>query len=253
MKNLEIEFDLHMHSVYSDGRATPNEIVEIAKAKNIGLCVTDHNHIKGSIIAKNLADKASTPALCGIELGTNEGKEMLIYFDKPYKAEEFYTKEVEAFKTSRMTRISRSMWDFVGDEYRYLKNRYEIFFTTFPHPYGVLYKNIKSDIMLGTAILKVVDGVEAINLSMSSKANAKAYLLGKDTGKILTASSDAHLKSDIAAVTTKLKFDENSRIISSDISHNFSSVSMLKNSLALLQITKENINYSLLKRGSFRL
>lgn len=249
----EIEFDLHMHSIYSDGRSTPQEIVEIAKSKNIGFVITDHNHIKGSIIAKKMADKERVSAFCGVELGTNEGKEMLIYFDKPFKAEEFYIKEIEPYRTSRMTRIDRSMWEFVGDEFMELKNRYEIYFTTIPHPYAMLYKSVRRNPLLSSAMLKVADGVEAINLSMSSKANAKAYALGVKFGKFLTASSDAHLKSDIGLVTTKLKFGENATVIESDISHNFSHSHILRNSLNLLQITKENINYSLLKKGNFRL
>lgn len=249
----EIEFDLHMHSIYSDGRSTPRGIVNIAKSKNIGFAITDHNHIKGSIIAKKIADKDGVPSLCGIELGTNEGKEMLIYFDKPFRAEEFYIKEVEPYKTSRMTRINRSMWEFVGDEFMSLKRRYEIYFVTIPHPYAMLYKGVKHNPLLSNAMLKVANAVEAINLSMSSKANAKAYWLGVELGKFLTASSDAHLKSDIGLVTTRLEFDENKTIIKSDISHNFTHSHILKNSLTLLQITKENINYSLLKRGSFKL
>ena len=39
--------DLHMHSTFSDGTATPEEIVSIAKKKNLIISITDHNEIKG--------------------------------------------------------------------------------------------------------------------------------------------------------------------------------------------------------------
>ncbi|NLY03654.1 MAG: PHP domain-containing protein [Campylobacter sp.] len=253
MKNLKQNFDLHIHTIYSDGRSTPQDVVEMAKRKKIGFAVTDHNHIKGAILATKIAEKDGIASLCGIELGTNEGKEMLIYFDKPYKAQEFYIREVEPYRTSRMTRINRSMWSFVGENFSYLKDRYEFYFTTIPHPFGVLYKSVKWDIMLSKALVDSVDSIEAINFGMSDKANAKALAMGKDLGKRLTASSDAHLKSGVGAVSTCLEFDAEGRICSTDISHNLNYANMLKSTLALLQITKENINYSLLKRGSFKL
>ncbi|MDO5569370.1 MAG: PHP domain-containing protein [bacterium] len=38
--------DLHIHSIYSDGRFTPNEIIETAKKNNVGiLSITDHDTI----------------------------------------------------------------------------------------------------------------------------------------------------------------------------------------------------------------
>ena len=39
--------DLHMHSTFSDGTNTPEEIVAIAKKKNLIISITDHNEIKG--------------------------------------------------------------------------------------------------------------------------------------------------------------------------------------------------------------
>lgn len=41
--------DMHMHSIYSDGSKTPEELIEMAKSINIGtMALTDHDNIEGS-------------------------------------------------------------------------------------------------------------------------------------------------------------------------------------------------------------
>jgi len=236
-----------MHTIYSDGRPTPREVLEIAKAKEIGVSITDHNQIKGAIIAQDIAINENLPFICGMELGTCEGKEMLVYFSDAGGAEEFYIKEVEPYLTNRITRISRPMWEFVGERFADMKKEYQISFTTIPHPFGVLYKSVKSDVELSKEILNMVDAVEVINASMSEKANQKAYLLAKELSKFKMASTDAHLKKSIGNVTTKVKFDENGGILNTDISHNFHLDSLLTTSLSLLQITQKNFTHSILK------
>ena len=48
--------DLHMHTTYSDGKLTPEELV--AKAKEAGLtymAITDHDTVEGSAISTRTA------------------------------------------------------------------------------------------------------------------------------------------------------------------------------------------------------
>lgn len=53
MKN----YDLHTHTIYSDGELTPKQLVEKAKKMNLKyLAITDHNNIEGSKIACSLND-----------------------------------------------------------------------------------------------------------------------------------------------------------------------------------------------------
>lgn len=247
-----MKFDLHMHTIFSDGRATPADVIDVAKAKNIGVSITDHNHIKGSILGYEIALKEQIPYICGIELGTNEGKEMLIYFDDPHMAERFYINEVEPFRTNRMTRIGRTMWDFVGIKGKRLKQEYRFYFSALPHPYGVLYKNINSNIELSKEIIKTVDAIEGINASMSPKANKLAQILALKYNKFVTASTDAHFKNLIGNLTTEVLFDKNKNIVLTDISHNSYSDNLFKKSITLLQITKCNIYHSILKTGKSR-
>ena len=61
--------DLHIHSSYSDGSMTPEEIVD--KAKSLGvksISITDHDSIASQYIIKN--DYKDINIISGIELST---------------------------------------------------------------------------------------------------------------------------------------------------------------------------------------
>ena len=69
--------DLHIHTVYSDGELTPQEIINIAKEKGIDLLsITDHDTIFGSkeVIDNNLHKKANINFVTGIELSAKIDK-----------------------------------------------------------------------------------------------------------------------------------------------------------------------------------
>ncbi|CZE50921.1 DNA polymerase III PolC [Campylobacter geochelonis] len=241
--------DLHMHSIYSDGKPTPYEIIEKAKHLNIGVSITDHNHIKGSIVGYELSKKENVHFILGMELGTNEGKELLIYFNSPENAEAFYINEVEPFRTSRMTRIDRPITDFISEKGNDKKDKYRYKFTTLPHPFGPLYKNIYSNPKLTNEILEFVDCIEVINASQSKKANKKALELAKNLDKFAVASTDAHLLANIGKVTTNIIFDNKDNILSTDISYNKYLDDIFIISKTLIQITKCNIKHSIFKKG----
>jgi len=47
--------DLHIHSYYSDGSMSPEEIIEAAIKNGVGLlAVADHNALEGSILTREL-------------------------------------------------------------------------------------------------------------------------------------------------------------------------------------------------------
>lgn len=63
--------DLHVHSFYSDGNMSPEEIVEAAVSNNVGvLAITDHNVLEGSIIAGELCAQNGIHYIQGVELDT---------------------------------------------------------------------------------------------------------------------------------------------------------------------------------------
>lgn len=66
--------DLHTHSVYSDGSATPAEIISEAKRLGLGaVALTDHNTTAGLPEFLAEGEKQGVTAVPGIELSTNYG------------------------------------------------------------------------------------------------------------------------------------------------------------------------------------
>jgi predicted metal-dependent phosphoesterase TrpH len=61
--------DLHMHTIYSDGRATPQELVE--HAASIGMqtiAITDHDNARGARLARPLAEQHGLTLIPAIEM-----------------------------------------------------------------------------------------------------------------------------------------------------------------------------------------
>ena len=68
-----MKIDIHTHSCYSDGVNTPKEMIDYAKSIGLnGIAITDHNEIKGSMIAMkyNSDDFRVIP---GIEVSSTDG------------------------------------------------------------------------------------------------------------------------------------------------------------------------------------
>ncbi|MFC3770137.1 PHP domain-containing protein [Paenibacillus sp. GCM10012303] len=72
--------DLHIHSLFSDGTLSPEEIIAIAVEKGLGLiAITDHNVLEGSREIQKLNDKKELLLISGVELDALErGKNLHI-------------------------------------------------------------------------------------------------------------------------------------------------------------------------------
>jgi predicted metal-dependent phosphoesterase TrpH len=73
--------DLHMHTIYSyDGTASVPSVLK--RARQVGLdviSITDHNEIKGSLKAFDLAPKFGIEVIPGIEITTAEGDLLALF------------------------------------------------------------------------------------------------------------------------------------------------------------------------------
>lgn len=68
-----MEFELHLHTSYSDGSHSPLEMIEYAKEAGLdGIAITDHNEIEGALIALDQAPK-DFHVIPGIEVSSLEG------------------------------------------------------------------------------------------------------------------------------------------------------------------------------------
>ncbi|MBQ0036011.1 MAG: PHP domain-containing protein [Firmicutes bacterium] len=110
--------DLHMHSVYSDGTYTVEQI--IAEAKALGLkqiAITDHNILKGSVIGSQISD---IDFVVGIELSVDyKGSEvhLLGYFPNgsDYSNVNFIIKEKNAYKKMAIMEMIENLNDMGVD------------------------------------------------------------------------------------------------------------------------------------------
>ena len=64
--------DLHMHSIYSDGTDTPEELVKIAKKNKVSvISLTDHDTIEGQTELMKEAKKHGMDVIPGVEISTS--------------------------------------------------------------------------------------------------------------------------------------------------------------------------------------
>lgn len=103
-----IKCDLHTHSIYSDGRYTPKEIIKMANHRDLDfISLTDHDTLTGINQAILEADKLKVNFIPGIELSTDyngESIHILGFFSKEnYNSQELF-KILENFKEKRIER-----------------------------------------------------------------------------------------------------------------------------------------------------
>ncbi|HLI45719.1 MAG TPA: PHP domain-containing protein [Geobacterales bacterium] len=180
-----ISFDYHIHSCYSyDSLNRPEDILRVELKKGVkSLSITDHNTIKGSLIAKKLAKKYDIIVVTGIELYTNMGDLIILGCEEEIKNKDFF----------EVLDIANSS-DWV---------------TILPHPY--VRHVIDTDFL--KAIKGKVTAIEIFNSRASFATNTKAYKLAKALNKPGTAGSDAHLLKELGNGLNFVyieKFDEDS-------------------------------------------
>ncbi|MDB1948596.1 PHP domain-containing protein [Clostridium tertium] len=100
--------DLHIHSICSDGRFTPSDIVKMAKEKNLDyVSLTDHDTLTGIKEALYEAEALNVKLIPGIELSTEyngESIHILGFFNKDnYNNPELNT-ILNEFKEKRISR-----------------------------------------------------------------------------------------------------------------------------------------------------
>ena len=103
-----IKCDLHTHSICSDGRYNPKDIVIMAKDRNLDyIALTDHDTLTGIPEAILEADKLKVNFIPGIELSTEHNGEsihVLGFFTKENYNNEKLHKVLDAFKEKRIER-----------------------------------------------------------------------------------------------------------------------------------------------------
>ncbi len=165
--------DIHTHTIYSfDGTATVRAVLK--QASDVGLdviAITDHDEIRGSLEARELASQYGLEVIPGLEVSSNEGHVLGLFIEKPVPA------GLSLIET--LIRIG----DLGG-------------IAVAPHPFNFLPNSLSVkaiiDAIADLQATHVLKGLEVYNMGYSifntrAQHFARAILLAK------TASSDSHV------------------------------------------------------------
>ncbi len=187
--------DLHFHSHYSDGNNAIAEIAGRAAELGIGIAVTDHNEIRGSVEIDRYRNVLSIP---GIELTSREGTHILIYFYDINSLKRFYRDDVTPFMGLEvMSSTSLSVEEIIVRARKYKA------LVVLAHPYCGTYTGIYNSFFpeeRRNQIYGMIDGVEVINSENLKKGNLRSALLGFNLNKAITGGSDGHRLSQMGKV-----------------------------------------------------
>jgi predicted metal-dependent phosphoesterase TrpH len=193
--------DTHVHSRYSDGVPGIPRIERHCRDRGLGVAVTDHNEIRG---AAQLFERERVPAIPGIEVGTEEGIDFLVYFNSAPLLEYFFVDAVEPFLRTRF--MVRS-WIRSLDCLQAAKEMGG--YVSLAHPFALGRKSL--DYQHGRrgksfveTIIEAVDAIELYNGGVHRQANVRASEYAAIAGKRLTVGSDAHRLRSIGTCGTYL-------------------------------------------------
>jgi predicted metal-dependent phosphoesterase TrpH len=189
MNRAELLVDTHVHSRYSDGTAGIPRIERHCQDRALGLAITDHNEIRGAV---HLFERERVPAIPAIEVGTEEGVDLLVYFRSAPLLEDFYRVAVEPYLRTRfMVRSwirALNCLDAANEMGGYV---------SLAHPFALGRKSL--DFQHGRrgrpfveTVMQGVDAIELYNGGVHRQANLKAREYAANAGKRLTVGSDAH-------------------------------------------------------------
>jgi 3',5'-nucleoside bisphosphate phosphatase len=99
--------DLHIHTTFSDGILTPEEILQKAVKNNLyAISITDHDTIDGCLKAYTLLDKYPIELITGLELSAYEGAKE--YHILGYAVDLYYKPLREHLAEFRISRFERA-------------------------------------------------------------------------------------------------------------------------------------------------
>lgn len=178
--------DTHIHSSYSDGTSSPEDIVKFASGKLQVIAITDHNRIKGAFKAKEYSLKnprLEVEVIIGEEISTKNGHVVGLFLEKKIIPGKTAAETIDEIHAQGGLAIA-------------------------PHPfYFVSYKEKGFKPLRKLLSGLEFDAIEVINNSstFSILCNAAASLANVSLGFPQIGSSDAHTKEFVGKGFTKFK------------------------------------------------
>jgi len=187
--------DMHFHSKFSDGLQTVTQIANRAIKLNVGVCLTDHNEILGSVALS----KTNVFSIPGTEITCKEGPHMLFYFGKSSDLVGFYSNVIEMHKVKNSNFTNVPIAELIE------KSRAYNSLVIVPHPHAPSWTGIMNVIRNGQinmSIFDKIDGVEAITGADLKVNNRKSTILAMNLNKGITAGTDGHMGYEMGKVVT---------------------------------------------------
>ncbi|MDD4307930.1 MAG: CehA/McbA family metallohydrolase [Thermoplasmata archaeon] len=159
-----MKLDMHIHSNFSpDGKASPRQILKQAKKAGLGgLCISDHNTLRGNTEARKIASEFSIVLVRGMEISSSEGHIL------GYGIAEEVPRDLSPEETLERIRAQGGT-------------------AVIPHPYRYW-----SGLGGSRTVSVKPDAIEALNSHSTNSDNAQARKLAESLGLPMTAGSDSH-------------------------------------------------------------
>ncbi len=200
LKKQGLFFDMHFHTKYSDGFSNIKSLVKSCTKKGIGVAITDHNEIKGAL----LASSENINLVPGIEVRSMENMDLLFYFYKISDLVGFYNSCIKPY-------MKRVKYAGVSVPARILIEKSKEFnsVSSLPHPFAhhhSIGKGLQKPYLEQGEdkfkVIKDLDAIEVMNGHLMKVHNLKAVDLAKKYDKCYTAGSDGHIGQDLGKVLT---------------------------------------------------
>lgn len=193
--------DMHLHTNCSDSYSDIKRILQLARERNVGMAITDHNLIK-TVEAIDL-EKEDVFIIPGMEVSTSDGPHILTYFYEMKDLKEFWTKNIKprlqpcpwlALKNCD----TETLMDLLEDENCVVSGA---------HPMGYLGSNKGIEICnrkgyIPSEVVERLDAYEVICGGMTRKGNIEAISSFKEHGLGITGGSDGHIAEDVGSVVS---------------------------------------------------
>lgn len=193
--------DMHSHTEAShDCTNSIKQFAEKIRSMKIGVAVTDHDEIRGSLTLKKKYPKLFQ--VPGIEVTSRENKHILFYFNKHSDLETFYTKHIHVNKKKHRTNAFRIRTILKTEYLLDIAKDYNAY-RVFAHPMiaseGIYNSMLKSK---DFSLVKKIDGIEVVNSTQSLKANVRSWAWANLEKKGFTGGSDSHIIKTLGTTVT---------------------------------------------------
>ncbi|MBU0666306.1 MAG: PHP domain-containing protein [Nanoarchaeota archaeon] len=182
--------DMHFHTQYSDDCKTKmSDVFKRAKELGVGVAITDHNAISGSLLA---CKKKGLFAIPGIEVTSKNDKDILLYFYSAGDLKNFYEKnilkKIRKHKKFRFNKTKLSVQEIlsIAKDYNAISSLAHPF-TIYPKKSFYYFNNKKRSDLINDLV-----AIEVLNAARKRKGNLASYGWAMSAKKSITGGSDGH-------------------------------------------------------------